>query len=58
MTPGKATLAILVDDQRRPVEVAVMAASKIIAKVAIKDVLAIVAQLEKLERTDEDEHGE
>jgi hypothetical protein len=50
VTPGKATLAIKVGEDRRPVSIAVMASSKIIAEVSIKDVLAIVAQLEQLER--------
>lgn len=55
MVPCKATLAILVNDNRRPVEIAVMAGPRILAKVPIKDLFAIVAQLELLGRRDDDE---
>jgi hypothetical protein len=50
MVPCDAKLAILVGDDRRPVSVAVVSShnNKVLAKVAIKNVFAIVKQLEGL----------
>jgi hypothetical protein len=58
MTPCKATLAIRVNDDHRPIAVAVMAGSRLLAEVSIKDLLAIVAQLERLHGDAEQEDSE
>jgi hypothetical protein len=47
MTPCRATLALRVDRDRRVITIAVMTGPKILAEVQVKDVLAVVAQMER-----------
>jgi hypothetical protein len=55
MTPCRATLALRVDRDRRVIAVAVMTGRQILAEVQVKDVMAVVAQMERLERSDEED---